>query len=72
MNKHKLKLISIALLAVLAIVVMFQNTTSVETKILFVSVTMPRSLLLLMTLAVGFVLGILFSLMASRKKPDAS
>ena len=72
MNKHKLKLISIALLAVLAMVVMFQNTTSVETKILFVSVTMPRSLLLLMTLAVGFVLGILFSLMASRKKPDAS
>lgn len=44
---------------VVLLVVIVQNTASVETRILFMSVTMPRALLLAVMLAFGFVLGVL-------------
>ena len=46
----KIRNIIIVLLVVLAIIVIFQNTQAVETKLLFVTVTMPRALLLMVTL----------------------
>jgi uncharacterized integral membrane protein len=56
----KAKKIMIALLVVLTVIVILQNTKAVDTKLLFVTVTMPRALLLLVTflggLAMGFVL----------------
>lgn len=48
----------IGVVAVLLVIVVLQNTQSVETKILFVTVAMPRAVLLFVTLLVGFVLGL--------------
>ncbi|MFO8011684.1 MAG: lipopolysaccharide assembly protein LapA domain-containing protein [Phycisphaerae bacterium] len=56
--KH-VKIIAAAVLAILAIVVFVQNTEQVQTRILFMTVTMSRALLLLVTLLLGFVLGVL-------------
>jgi uncharacterized integral membrane protein len=55
----KIKLIVAALLAVLFVVVILQNTQEVETKLLFATISMPRAVLLLTTLVVGFVIGLL-------------
>lgn len=48
-----------AVLLVLAIVVVLQNTETVDTKLLFVTLSMPRALLLFLTLLVGAVIGLL-------------
>ncbi|UCG88456.1 MAG: LapA family protein [Gemmatimonadota bacterium] len=53
------KLGAVALIVIVAIIVVAQNTQSVETKVLFVTVVMPRAVLLLITLLVGFALGVL-------------
>lgn len=53
------KLITVSVLALLVVVVLLQNSGSIETKLLFVTVTMPRIILLSVTLLVGFVLGLL-------------
>ena len=53
------KLILITVIAIAAIIVVLQNTEAVETKLLFVTVTMPRALLLIVTLLAGFILGLL-------------
>ena len=53
----KLKLWSIVVLAVLVGVVVVQNTDSVQTKILWMTIEMPRVLLLLTMTLVGFVIG---------------
>ena len=55
------KLIVAAVLAVLVLIVVLQNTEAVETRILFVTLTMPRAALLFGALIVGFVLGLLTS-----------
>jgi uncharacterized integral membrane protein len=54
----RLKIIGAAILALLVLVVVLQNTESVETRLLFVSVTMPRAALLFGTLIIGFALGV--------------
>jgi len=53
------KLVAAAIAAILAIIVAAQNTQAVETKLLLVTVTMPRAVLLFVTLALGFVIGVL-------------
>ncbi|MBN1846372.1 MAG: LapA family protein [Sedimentisphaerales bacterium] len=58
MNKLKHGLILVVVL--LAIIVIIQNTKAVETKLLFVTITMPRALLLLVTFLVGFSVGVFF------------
>ena len=73
----KTKLIVAAVCALIILVVVLQNTTAVETKILFLTLTMPRAALLASTLVIGFGLGYLTSgyvrRAASRKeKPDAA
>ncbi len=52
------KLAVMAAIAVLTIIVVVQNTQAVETKLLFMTLTMPRAVLLLVTLLIGFVLGV--------------
>ena len=61
------KLIGIAILAILGIIIILQNTEQVETKILFLSITMPRAILLMGTTLIGFAIGILVSLFFQRK-----
>lgn len=55
---QKLKIAAIALLALFVLIVVLQNTESVETKILFFSITMPRAALLFGALVVGFIVGV--------------
>lgn len=59
------KLIAIIVIAVLLGIVVLQNSGSVETKFLFVSVRMPQVFLLLLTAAGGFILGLLVSVYSS-------
>ena len=56
---NKGKLITIAIVAVLMVIIVFQNTDAVDTKILFLTITMPRAALLFGTLVIGFVIGLL-------------
>ena len=56
---QRAKIVTAAIVALLTLIVVLQNTQAVETKILFITVTMPRALLLIVTLLAGFILGIL-------------
>ncbi len=53
----KLKIGAAVIGVILLIIIFAQNTAAVETRFLFVTVTMPRVVLLMVTLAIGFVLG---------------
>jgi uncharacterized integral membrane protein len=64
-----LKLGFVAVLAILAVVLIGQNTSPVETRLVFVTVTMPHAALLLGVLLVGVVTGIA---VASRFLPAKS
>ena len=65
---ERFKLGSIAVLIVLGIIIILQNTQPVETRILFMTITMPRAILLLVTTLLGFALGVLVSFFFQRKK----
>ncbi len=64
----KAKLIIVLILVILAIIVVFQNTDQVETKLVFATVIMPRALLLFLTTLVGFAVGVLVALSLSKKR----
>jgi uncharacterized integral membrane protein len=64
----KLKLTSAAILAILVVILIFQNTTAVDTKILFITVTMPRALLLFITWLIGVAVGLLLALTTVAKQ----
>ena len=67
----RFKLIFTAILALLCIIIILQNTGPVETKLLFLSITMPRAILLMGTTLIGFALGVLVSFFFQRKdKPS--
>ena len=64
----RLKLVTIVVLAVLAVILVLQNTQPVETRVFFATVTMPRAVLLLVTAVIGFALGVLLSLAVVKRK----
>ena len=66
----RFKMISIAILALLGLIIILQNTEPVETRMLFLSITMPRAILLMATTLIGFALGVLVSLYFQRKEPS--
>ena len=63
------KLILTLALALTTLIVVLQNTEPVETRLLFTSVTMPRALLLGITLLVGLVCGLVLSARLERRSP---
>jgi len=65
---YKLKLAAIAVLAVLVVVLVLQNTQPVQTRVFFATVTMPGAVLLLVTGVTGFVIGVLVALMVVNRK----
>jgi uncharacterized integral membrane protein len=69
MSRKDLKILSIVLLTVTALVLAFQNRTSVTTRLLFVDIDMPVALLMLLNLAVGFVIGLLVAARIRRQAP---
>ena len=57
-----LKNLLAAALLVFVIIVVFQNTDAVETKLLFATYSMSRALLLFLTLAAGIVIGLVLGM----------
>jgi len=54
---RRLKYVGMAIIALLVLIIVLQNTESVRTDLLFVSITMPRAVLLFVTFVIGFILG---------------
>jgi len=67
-NATRIKLIVAGVVAILATIVMFQNTEEVSTQILFWQFTLPRALLLVVMLVVGFLLGLLAMTIRHRRQ----
>jgi len=61
------KQIIAVILGLLAIIVIVQNTATVETHILWITISMPRAVLLATTFALGALSGILFSMRRAKK-----
>ena len=55
----KVKFITVLIISLLALILILQNTRAVETRLLFMTITMPRALLLLVTFLVGFTAGLI-------------
>lgn len=62
MNLRKIRLVGMVCILVLAIVWILQNRGLVQTRFLFVTVTMPQSALLAITPLAGIAAGMLVSL----------
>ena len=71
---NKVKFAAIAAIIVVVVVVVFQNTQPVETKLLFLTLTLPNAVLLFGTLIIGFAIGVLTAghivSRAKRRLPD--
>ena len=68
----KVKVISIIVILLLALIVSLQNTEAVETKFLLMTFTMPRVLLLLLTFTLGFVGGMITTSVILKKSGKAN
>ena len=67
-----MKLIAILALALILGIVVVQNRAPVETRILFFTVSMPHVLLLALTTAGGFCLGLLVAMLVGISAGDES
>ena len=65
----RIRIVIAIVVAILAVIVALQNTQAVETKLLLVTITMPRAVLLFVTLLVGFALGLITATWLSRRPP---
>ena len=65
---HKFKIYAALVAVVLIAIIIAQNTAVVETKILFMTIAMPRAALLAVTLLAGVVIGIVLTLNWGRKR----
>jgi uncharacterized integral membrane protein len=68
---NKLKAVIIGVVALFVVIVVLQNTQPVETKLLFVTMTLPNAALLFGTLIIGFTIGVLTAghIVSSAKRP---
>lgn len=64
----KAKMIVILVALILALIVLVQNTQVVKFRLLFWSAEISQLLLVLLTLALGFILGFLVAKLTGRKK----
>lgn len=67
-SMFKVKLIATIVLVALVGIVVLQNTEAVETKVLFMSLTMPRAALLASTWIIGVLCGLLIPRIRKHKK----
>ena len=63
----KLKIAAIVIFSVFLLIIIFQNTETVETKLLFKTVAMSRALLLIIVFIAGFAAGIIGTSYIMRK-----
>ena len=61
------RLIAVAVVGVLAVILVLQNTETVETRIFFATVVMPRAVLLAVTFLLGVIAGLLIAFLRKRK-----
>jgi len=67
----KVKTVIIIVLTLLVLIVVLQNTQAVETRLLLLTVTMPNAVLIILTLLVGFAIGIIVaSLLRAKPLPQ--
>ena len=64
----EIKLFLLVVLVTLVLIIVVQNTETVDSKILFTTVSMPRAFLLIGTGFVGFLAGYLAALMRRKKR----
>ena len=57
----RFKALTVAAVLLLMLVVIGQNTEAVETRVLLWQFSLPRALWLMITLALGFAMGVLWS-----------
>lgn len=69
---QKAKLVIAVLVLIIAIILVVQNSEMVETRLLVTTIEMSRAVLLMITLAIGFILGVLTAFLVSRKSKAAS
>ncbi len=67
----RLRLFGLVALVILAVVLILQNIDPAEISFLFISVRMPLAVMLLLTFAIGFVVGLLAAGRLTRKKDDS-
>ena len=58
---QKVRLYMLVGIAVLAVIVIFQNTENVKTQVLFWTIEMPRAALLSVTMLAGFTGGVIWT-----------
>jgi uncharacterized integral membrane protein len=68
----RVKLVGAVLLALAAALIVIQNTSTVRTRVFFVPIEMPLAVLLLIATLLGFALGVLVSLRATRRRDRPS
>jgi uncharacterized integral membrane protein len=68
---NRLKVVAIGVIALIVVIVVLQNTQAVETKLLFITMTLPNAALLFGTLIIGFTIGVLTAghIVSSAKRP---
>ena len=64
----KLKLVSVIFLAAIVIILMIQNTEPSNAHVFFWHLTLPRIVLLLITLGVGFTIGVVIGASITGRK----
>ena len=65
-----LKLITAAIVAILVATLVVQNTEPVETHLLFATVAMPHAVLIFISAAAGFALGVLLTMSLRSKRKN--
>lgn len=70
MNRKTLKHAFVGTLLILVVIVALQNSESVETRLLFVTLTMPRVILICSSLAIGVVIGLVLGTRSTRKPAE--
>ena len=56
--KSKFKLVTMMILAIVALIVVVQNMQMVSARLLFVTISMPQAIMLVLMLLVGFTGGV--------------
>lgn len=69
---RQMKMAALAAAALLTLIVVFQNTEPVQTRLLFFTFTAPAALLLFGVGMVGFLLGVAAALFAGRSRRDGA
>ncbi|MBS3787189.1 DUF1049 domain-containing protein [Candidatus Bipolaricaulota bacterium] len=64
----KTKMAIAGIIAILLVIIIFQNLETVSTRLLFARVEMPQAALLFLTAAAGFALGLLGRFTFFKKK----